>query len=246
MGCNFLLQSIFLTQGSNLCLLHCGQTFYHLSHQGSLSLSCSSSYFHNWCCELTMLLRRRKGGGEWKVLEVKWRVENTREKRQAQRRNETEEKGTAMSSRRDSGRHQVCPKEDVYLTDFHFECTQNIKGANSTKPKLMGGREPPFWFQIVCHLVSWGHIQCPLVPRLAVDTWKQPRRGTKRESMGFHSSPHLILPVDPRQGYTPLEPRKQDCWSLGLPWCPVVGLCFHCRAEGSIPGQGTKILHAAL
>ena len=30
-----LLQEIFLTQGSNLDLLHCTQTVYHLSHQGS-------------------------------------------------------------------------------------------------------------------------------------------------------------------------------------------------------------------
>ena len=34
-GCNFFLQRIFLTQGLNLCLLHCRQILYHLSHQGS-------------------------------------------------------------------------------------------------------------------------------------------------------------------------------------------------------------------
>ena len=34
-GCHFLLQGIYLTQGSNLGLLHCRQTLYHLSHQGS-------------------------------------------------------------------------------------------------------------------------------------------------------------------------------------------------------------------
>ena len=33
-GCHFLLQRIFLTQGSNLGLSHCRQTLYHLSHQG--------------------------------------------------------------------------------------------------------------------------------------------------------------------------------------------------------------------
>ena len=32
---NFLLQGIFLTQGSNPGLLHCRQALYHLSHQGS-------------------------------------------------------------------------------------------------------------------------------------------------------------------------------------------------------------------
>ena len=34
-GCHFLLQGIFLTQGSNLGLLPCRQIVYHLSHQGS-------------------------------------------------------------------------------------------------------------------------------------------------------------------------------------------------------------------
>ena len=32
-GCHFLLQGIFPTQGLNSGLLHCKQTFYHLSHQ---------------------------------------------------------------------------------------------------------------------------------------------------------------------------------------------------------------------
>ena len=35
MGCHFLLQGIFPTQGSNPGLLHCRQMLYHLSHQGS-------------------------------------------------------------------------------------------------------------------------------------------------------------------------------------------------------------------
>ena len=39
MGCHFLLQGIFLTQGSNSGLPHCRQTLYHLSNQGSLLLS---------------------------------------------------------------------------------------------------------------------------------------------------------------------------------------------------------------
>ena len=33
MGCHFLLQRIFPTQGLNLGLLHCRQTLYHLSHK---------------------------------------------------------------------------------------------------------------------------------------------------------------------------------------------------------------------
>ena len=35
MGCHFLLQGIFPTQGLNPGLLHCRQTLYCLSHQGS-------------------------------------------------------------------------------------------------------------------------------------------------------------------------------------------------------------------
>ena len=34
-GCHILLQGIFLTQGLNLGLLHCKQSLYHLSYQGS-------------------------------------------------------------------------------------------------------------------------------------------------------------------------------------------------------------------
>ena len=39
MGCHFLPQRIFPTQGSNLGLPHCRQMLYHLSHQGSHRLS---------------------------------------------------------------------------------------------------------------------------------------------------------------------------------------------------------------
>ena len=35
-GCHYLLQGIFPTQVLNLGLLHCRQTLYHLSHQGSM------------------------------------------------------------------------------------------------------------------------------------------------------------------------------------------------------------------
>ena len=37
-GCHFLLQGIFPTQGSNLGLLHCRWILYQLSQQGSLFL----------------------------------------------------------------------------------------------------------------------------------------------------------------------------------------------------------------
>ena len=38
-GCHFLLQVIFLTQGSNPGLLHCKQTPYQLSHEGTIKFS---------------------------------------------------------------------------------------------------------------------------------------------------------------------------------------------------------------
>ena len=38
-GCHFLLQGIFLTQESNLGLLHCRQTPYQLSHEGTIKFS---------------------------------------------------------------------------------------------------------------------------------------------------------------------------------------------------------------
>ena len=47
MGCYFLLQGIFLTQGSNLVLLHSRQILHCLSHQGRPSkakLACYSRY----------------------------------------------------------------------------------------------------------------------------------------------------------------------------------------------------------
>ena len=46
LGCHFLLQGIFETQGLNLGLLHCRQILYHLSHQGSPSESVSHSVVH--------------------------------------------------------------------------------------------------------------------------------------------------------------------------------------------------------
>ena len=41
-GCHFLLQRIFPTQGSNSGVPHCRQMLYHLNHQGSLN--CMSLY----------------------------------------------------------------------------------------------------------------------------------------------------------------------------------------------------------
>ena len=45
-GCHFLLQEVFPTQGLNPGLPHCRQTLYHLSHQGSPSLYCILSIRH--------------------------------------------------------------------------------------------------------------------------------------------------------------------------------------------------------
>ena len=44
-GCHFLLQGIFLTQGSNSGLLHCRKILYRLSHQGSLAIYSIGQYF---------------------------------------------------------------------------------------------------------------------------------------------------------------------------------------------------------
>ena len=45
-GCHFLLQGIFLTQGSKPGLLHSRQTLYPLSHQGILNWKQSVFSFH--------------------------------------------------------------------------------------------------------------------------------------------------------------------------------------------------------
>ena len=42
-GCCFLLQGIFLTQGSNPGLLHCRQILYQLSYEGSSYNSCATA-----------------------------------------------------------------------------------------------------------------------------------------------------------------------------------------------------------
>ena len=54
-GCHFLLQGIFLTQGLIPHLLHCSQIPYHLSYQGSPSLCV---YIHNYeifTCAMNMI-----------------------------------------------------------------------------------------------------------------------------------------------------------------------------------------------
>ena len=62
MGCHFLLQGIFPTQGSNPGLPHYRQMLYHLSHQGSQLTWLGHGLFQNSCLvscvENTSLLPR--------------------------------------------------------------------------------------------------------------------------------------------------------------------------------------------
>ena len=51
-GCHFLLQEIFPTQGSNLGLPYCRQTHYHLSQQGSDNLRLRFSHVPSLSQEL--------------------------------------------------------------------------------------------------------------------------------------------------------------------------------------------------
>ena len=46
-GCHFLLQGIFPTQGSNPGLPHCRQALYHLSHQGKQGVCLNTG--HQFC-----------------------------------------------------------------------------------------------------------------------------------------------------------------------------------------------------
>ena len=51
-GCHFLLQGIFLTQGWNPCLLLCRQILYRLSHPGSLSANFLKQVFQEMISSL--------------------------------------------------------------------------------------------------------------------------------------------------------------------------------------------------
>ena len=63
MGCHFLLQGIFPTQGSNLGFLHCRQTFYPLSHQGSYIYT----YIYAFLDFLPILVTTRASSHHWVV-----------------------------------------------------------------------------------------------------------------------------------------------------------------------------------
>ena len=72
-GCHFLLQGIFPTQGLNLGLPHCRQTLYHLSHQGTPSVTqmeLKNVMLHKISrqpssCRLTPFTRRSRNGKHW-------------------------------------------------------------------------------------------------------------------------------------------------------------------------------------
>ena len=75
MGCHFFLQGIFLTQGSNPGLLHCRQTLYPLSHQGSpvvlkgddkeLQSSGTQLFWHQGPISWKIIFPWTRGLGEW-------------------------------------------------------------------------------------------------------------------------------------------------------------------------------------
>ena len=71
-GCYFLLQRIFLAQGSNLGFLHCRQILYHLSHQTQVFLPGKShgqrslvGYSPWGCKELDTTVRLSTKGLPW-------------------------------------------------------------------------------------------------------------------------------------------------------------------------------------
>ena len=83
-GCHFLLQGIFLSQGSNPGLPHCGQTLYHLSHyeinKVTLGFPGGSDGKESTCdvgdLGLTPGLGRSPGGGHGNTLQDCY-LENT-------------------------------------------------------------------------------------------------------------------------------------------------------------------------
>ena len=69
MGCHFLLQGIFPTQGSNSCLRHCRQILYLLSHQETAYLILRSIWKKNnkdYCCKKKKKLINMKYTVEWR------------------------------------------------------------------------------------------------------------------------------------------------------------------------------------
>ena len=67
MGCHFLLQGIFPTQGLNSGLLHCRQMLYRLSHQGGSQINFFFLKEALWKCE------RKAGQEEGTMWPKAWR-----------------------------------------------------------------------------------------------------------------------------------------------------------------------------
>ena len=77
MGSHSLLEGIFLTQGSNLGLLHCKQVLYHPSHQGSIILNRISTEI--WTIKATLMksqmeMRNVFDTGGKVFLVIKWKI----------------------------------------------------------------------------------------------------------------------------------------------------------------------------
>ena len=66
-GCHFLLQGIFPTQGSNLCLLHFRQILYHLSLQGR-ALTLTPPLSSTWVFIFLFNLKIKKKNIGWLFL----------------------------------------------------------------------------------------------------------------------------------------------------------------------------------
>ena len=81
-GCHFLLQGIFLTQGSNVGALHCRQILYRLSYQGSPELCLADEslkgLLRNNCCIILQAFESR--GLPWVVPgSTEFNINNERE-----------------------------------------------------------------------------------------------------------------------------------------------------------------------
>ena len=73
-GCHSLLQGIFLTQGSNPSLLHCRQSLYQLSHQGTLLYRKStndSNRTYSSLSQMSMITGSAQGRGSHMSVVVK-------------------------------------------------------------------------------------------------------------------------------------------------------------------------------
>ena len=70
-GCHFLLQGIFPTQGSNPDLPHCRQMLYHLSHQGSPARKYPNIQHKNTWSEILACIGIREFQGPFNSLRTK-------------------------------------------------------------------------------------------------------------------------------------------------------------------------------